>query len=424
MDRTRRIVALATGSTFRDILPDKTASKAERAAIDAGLDAALSRSRLSDLTLSRVQNALATLRAEGRSLQTLNHYRAALRSFVLWAQKDGRLRDDPLIGLEGFNVETDRRHDRRTLSLDELRRLVAVAHRGPDFREMTGPMRALCYRLAVSSGLRYAEIASTTPESFDLGVNPSVTVRAGYTKNGQPATLPIPPDVASDLRTFLPSRRSGQPAFPLPKGLGAEMLRSDLERAGIPYRDDAGRVIDFHALRCQCATLADQAGASPRVVQRLMRHSSFDMTNRYTRPRMLDLEGATNALPALSSDDPVETLKATGTDGNHIGNHVAHYLPTDGDESGRIMTDADVTVQGRELVLMRRKPLELQCFDDSGCDLTCSESSDRGGARTLDQRINVPLRLSPTRGRGRERVSIRVRLQVWTIPSPSQARRV
>ena len=29
----------------------------------------------------------------------------------------------------------------------------------------------------------------------------------------------------------------------------AEMLRVDLEAAGIPYRDEAGQVADFHALR-------------------------------------------------------------------------------------------------------------------------------------------------------------------------------
>ena len=38
------------------------------------------------------------------------------------------------------------------------------------------------------------------------------------------------------------------------------MLRLDLEAAGIPYRDDSGQVFDFHSLRCQSATLADQAG--------------------------------------------------------------------------------------------------------------------------------------------------------------------
>lgn len=67
------------------------------------------------------------------------------------------------------------------------------------------------------------------------------------------------------------------------------MLKLDLEAAGIPYRDENGLVFDFHALRCQCPTLMDQAGCSPRHAQRLMRHSSLDLTGRYTRPRSQDL---------------------------------------------------------------------------------------------------------------------------------------
>ena len=53
------------------------------------------------------------------------------------------------------------------LALDELRRLIEAAASGPDFQRMTGPARALCYRLAVPPGLRYSEIGSITPESFD-----------------------------------------------------------------------------------------------------------------------------------------------------------------------------------------------------------------------------------------------------------------
>ena len=63
-------------------------------------------------------------------------------------------------------------------------------------------------------------------------------------------------------------RPPGTPIFPLPHDKGAAMVRSDLEAAGIPYRDAAGMVFDFHSLRCELATLADAAGVSPRVVQR------------------------------------------------------------------------------------------------------------------------------------------------------------
>src|SRR5262249_42169088 len=156
----------------------------------------------------------------------------------------------------------------------------------------------LCYRLAVATGLRFSEIASIRQDSFDWE-SPSVTVAAGYTKNGDPATLPLPRCLADDLAAYVATLPPGTPVFPLPRrGWGAEMLRVDLDAADIPYRDAAGLVFDFHALRCETATLADAAGISPRVVQRMMRHSTLELTGRYTRPRAVDIEAAASMLPS------------------------------------------------------------------------------------------------------------------------------
>jgi site-specific recombinase XerD len=70
------------------------------------------------------------------------------------------------------------------------------------------------------------------------------------------------------------------------------MVQRDLAAASIPYQDAAARFFDFHSLRCQLATLLDQAGATPRVAQRLMRHSRLAMTDRYTGRPMKDLHAA------------------------------------------------------------------------------------------------------------------------------------
>src|SRR5262249_8296310 len=81
-------------------------------------------------------------------------------------------------------------------------------------------------------------------------------------------------------------------------------------------RDSAGLVFDFHSLRCELATLADAAGVTPRVVQRLMRHSKLEMTQKYTRPRPVDLEAAAMKIPSLKpSGSKPATMAATGTDG-------------------------------------------------------------------------------------------------------------
>jgi integrase len=299
--RARRVVALLLGARLAEIDPPRNVRHADYPRYAAALAEWVSKAQLSDLTGERVQRAMATLRAEGRSLATCNHHRAAIKAFSKWCHDTHRLREDPLRGVKGFNVKEDRRHDRRTISLDELRRLVSAAERGAPYFGIPGPTRALLYRLASATGLRYSEIASITPASFDWRA-PSVTVAAAYTKNGERAILHLSDDLADDLRRFVAAIPTGSPAFPLPEDKGAKLVRFDLAAAGIPYRDAAGLVFDFHSLRCEMATLADQAGISPRVVQKMMRHSTLELTGRYTRPRAADIEAAAARLPSAKPD--------------------------------------------------------------------------------------------------------------------------
>ena len=392
---------------------DLASYRARRVAAVARIDG------LPGLTHDRVQEALKALRDEGLSLQTVNHHRTAIRAFSKWCWKSGRTRTDSLAGVTGFNAKEDRRHDRRTLGIDELRRLIEVAHTGPPWRKMVGPMRALCYRLAVATGLRYSEIESILPESFDWSSNPStVTVSAAYTKNGEPATLPLPADLREDLYAYVALLPPGKPIFPLAPDCGAKMLRPDLERAGIPYVDAVGLVFDFHALRCQCATLADQAGVTPRVVQKLMRHSTLELTGRYTRPRAVDIDRAAQSLPSLRPDTDrlhTSTLAATGTEGSFahrepsnednqpgsmpapdctegqpISEVFAHYLPTGGDVLSRNLSHPDVMTGSDGQEPMKGLASKKGGVDASSRPLSRSVVSTGVGTRTPDLRIMRP----------------------------------
>lgn len=387
--------------------------RARRVACVAKID------RLADLDPERAQEALKALRDEGLSLQTVNHHRTAIRAFSKWCWKSGRTRTDSLAGVTGFNAKEDRRHDRRTLGVDELRVLIEAAHSGPPWRKMTGPMRALCYRLAVGTGLRYSEIESITRESFDWTANPAtVMVAAGYTKNGEPATLPLPHDLAADLAPYVATIAPGKPIFPLARDCGAKMLRPDLERAGIPYVDAGGLVFDFHALRCQCATLADQAGVTPRVVQKLMRHSTLELTGRYTRPRAVDIDRAAQSLPSLRPDTDrlhTSTLAATGTEGSFayrqpsdednrpgsmlvpdctegqpISEVFAHYLPTEGDVLSRNLSHSDVMTGSDAEDSIKGLASKKGGFDASSRLESGSVGNTGVGTRTPDLRIMRP----------------------------------
>jgi integrase len=343
--RARRVVALLMGSPLAAIDPPSNAKRADHARFAARLAEWVSRADLSDLTVERAQRALATLRAKGRSLATCNHHRVAIKSFSKWCHDTHRTREDALRGLKGYNAKEDRRHDRRTIGLEELQRLIAVTENGPVAMGVTGPVRALCYRLAATTGLRHGEIASITAASFDWRA-PSVTIRAAYTKNGDPATLTLPGDLADDLKSYVATLPAGARVFPLRRQKGAKMLRPDLEAAGIPYVDASGQFFDFHSLRCEMATLADQAGVSPRVVQKMMRHSTLELTGRYTRPRAADIAAAAARLPSLTpTGDRAEAVARTGTDGPIRGATAPPTAPREDADDSKPVSDKDLRPQ-------------------------------------------------------------------------------
>jgi hypothetical protein len=101
---------------------------------------------------------------------------------------------------------------------------------------------------------------------------------------------------------------------------GAEMLRADLEAAGIPYAvegPDGPEYADFHALRHSYLTLGGRAGIDLRTLQELAGHSTPTLTARYMHVRLRDAAGAVDKMPNLVPVGPTAgqvPLRRTGTD--------------------------------------------------------------------------------------------------------------
>jgi len=252
----------------------------------------------------------------GISAQTSNFYLQSIKQFCRWMVKERRATESPLAHLDGLNVRTDRRHDRRALTVDEVKRLLSAAENGEDYQSITGPERAMLYRLAVETGLRRGELASLTRASFDLdSEQPTVTVAAAYSKRRRTDVVPLRPETALTLRTFLAGKMAGVRAFSMPpRRQNVTMLKIDLKAAGISYRDDTDRVADFHALRHTCGSWLAAAGVHPKVMQGILRHSTITMTmDRYTHPFKNDQAEGIAKLPDLSGHGR-DVAKATGTD--------------------------------------------------------------------------------------------------------------
>src|SRR5437762_14352658 len=98
----------------------------------------------------------------------------------------------------------------------------------------------------------------------------------------------------------------------------AEMFRADLEAAGIAYRDGAGLVADFHALRHTFISNLARGGVHPKVAQALARHSTITLTmDRYSHTVVEDQVNALAVLPDLSAASR-EAIRATGTDDANV----------------------------------------------------------------------------------------------------------
>src|SRR5207302_2814738 len=110
--------------------------------------------------------------ARGAGAETVNHHARALRAFGRWLARLKRWPSNPFDTLPLLNVATDRRHDRRELAADEMRRLLEVTRASARaFRGLTGLDRAALYLTACGTGFRVRALAGLTPADFDLAAD-------------------------------------------------------------------------------------------------------------------------------------------------------------------------------------------------------------------------------------------------------------
>jgi integrase len=320
---------------------------------------------LADLDRGALESWLAVRARAGMGARTRNSYLASAIAFCNWCCEPGnrRLAANPFDRIPKANERADPRRQRRAMEEGELLRLLDVARERPlldaltvrkgprkgeryanvrpEVRErlrLLGRERALIYKTLVLTGLRKGELASLTAGQLSLdGPAAYAVLDAADEKNREGNAVPLRPDLAADLRDWLAdkllrlqeaARSEGEPIparlpadtplFAVPDKL-CKILDRDLRLAGIPKRDDRGRTLDVHALRHTFGTLMSKGGVAPRTAQAAMRHSKIDLTmSVYTDPKLLDVRGALDVLPALPLDGAGQehaAAVATGTEG-------------------------------------------------------------------------------------------------------------
>jgi integrase len=292
-------------------------------------------------TATRIAVWLGGKRKAGTSGTTVNYYARALRSFGAWMVGSGNATSNLLAGVKGVrNAEIDKQ-ETRPLSADEMRRVIAAAGAGGEWRPapksaltFSAADRAILYAFAYTTGIRPGQIRQLTVSCFKLDDEPpTVTSRAASVKRRKSHVQALQPKMAEELRKHLAAKMPEALAFHMPdKFLCAKMFRADLaaaretwirEGAGDAERerrqrsdfladvDQSKRRAMFYSLRHSHGTALGEAGVNQKDIQASLHHTRSATTDRYVHA---DIEAKARAVNSLPDVLPEVVAKiATGT---------------------------------------------------------------------------------------------------------------
>jgi len=212
------------------------------------------------------------------STNTKANYEKCLRAFTRALYRDGLI---PRFPFDGMKRPREEYRPKKPLTQEEINRLFAVATADPRFRLRN---RAMLLVL-LQTGLRASELARIQVEDVDWE-NAAIIVRG---KTGD-AFVPMSHDVYRAMRAYLSTERRGQSRYFFVTGkrqVNGRSVSRWVQR--LARRAKLTRPIGPHLLRHTFATGYLKAGGDAFRLQRLMRHKTASMTQRYLNLAIDDL---------------------------------------------------------------------------------------------------------------------------------------
>jgi integrase len=227
-----------------------------------------------DFTAAKVESWMVNeIEKKIRSNISINKYLFAFRTFCNWLVKSDILERSPLQYIKNLNTEVDRKYYRRAFTADELNTLTTQAE------------NQTLYFVLATTGLRINELLKSQVHQFDLDKG-RYTVVAKNTKNKHADFLPLRKDTVELLRTHIKDNKlkpqdnlfgEFQPKDKLRKKYYVQ-LNKDLKKFNIPKINDKKQKLDLHSFRKTFGTMLARAGVPITTTQRLMRHSTIELT--------------------------------------------------------------------------------------------------------------------------------------------------
>ena len=230
----------------------------------------------------------------GRKLspQTIRNRMSICKQFCGFLLVMGRIQSNPWISIPAPRGSAGVGAD--ALTQDEVNRLIDAAERAarhPDGRiRNNANARAVLYRLLNETGMRWGEWRYQRWDDIDLD---RAEIKVTKDKSRRRDTLPLSASVVATLRTWRQVIQ-GETVFedyPTQKGLDRDMKACGIEGRG-----------KWHRMRVGFVTNAFELGLPVELIQRLVRHRSCDMTNKYLRHKNSTLKAGLEKISQFGKD--------------------------------------------------------------------------------------------------------------------------
>lgn len=255
-----------------------------------------------DMSYAGAVGWLARARADrGWSGTTADGAVSALRNFSRFCHAAGLIPADPFMAL-CRSGEVGGEGD-RALTLEEVRRLVAVAAIASARDRRAKVPRGLYYATLALTGLRGGEAAEIRWGAVELDADPPRwSSDPAWAKNGKRQRVVMPTQLRDALRVWARCTPSGREDRVFPQVPNRHTFARDRIAAGIPELDGRGRRVGIHSLRKAWATMLYDTGASEAVIARLMRHADSITLSRYVDPDTTMEREAAERIPRILDD--------------------------------------------------------------------------------------------------------------------------
>jgi hypothetical protein len=176
----------------------------------------------------------------------------------------------------------------------------------------------LAYMLPLYAGLRRNEVKTLRWSNLVLGESGGLLrIHAAVNKNRKEQALPLHHELAKALQQQKPANSKTDDLVVVNGVPKMKEFRHDLKKAGIPFLDERGHRMDYHALRTTFITRLSTMKVHPRLAMELARHSDMRLTMKtYTDAGQLPLREVMDTLPGFGerTDSRIDSrnLGATG----------------------------------------------------------------------------------------------------------------